>query len=283
MPQISIIVPCYNQAQYLAETLDSVLAQTFLDWECVIVNDGSPDNTEQIAKLYCDKDSRFVYVFQQNAGLATARNSGINHSSGKYILPLDSDDKIGTTYIEKALHYFNDNPQTKLVYCKACRFGDIDEPWYLAPYSFDQLIWQNCIFCSAIYKRVDYERTIGYNPNMKNGWEDWDFWLSLLDAKSEVHQLDEVLFYYRYHGSSMISSAMDYKEKMWVQIYRNHEELYKDQIEKIVFLHNEASTFRAQYESTHSQLIRLQSSKAYRIGGFLIKPFKWIKNLCKIG
>ena len=65
-PLVSIIVPCYNQAQYLPETLDSVLAQTYPYWECIIVNDGSPDNTEEIAKHYCEKDNRFKYLFKEN-------------------------------------------------------------------------------------------------------------------------------------------------------------------------------------------------------------------------
>ena len=77
-PLVSIIVPCYNQAQYLPETLDSVLAQTYPYWECIIVNDGSPDNTEEIAKHYCEKDSRFKYVYKENGGLSSARNVSLH-------------------------------------------------------------------------------------------------------------------------------------------------------------------------------------------------------------
>lgn len=164
---ISIIVPCYNQAKYLPETLDSVLAQTYEDWECIIVNDGSPDNTEEVAKDYCDKDSRFKYAYKENGGLADARNFGIKASMGEYILPLDSDDKIAPTYIEKAIRYFELHTDTTLVYCKADRFDGKNEPWSLPEYNYENLLWGNSIFCSAIYRRADYDKTNGYNTNMK--------------------------------------------------------------------------------------------------------------------
>ena len=77
---VSIIIPCYNLSQYLPETLDSVLAQTYQSWECIIINDGSIDNTEKITKLYVDKDKRFKYIYQNNQGVSSARNNGIRNS-----------------------------------------------------------------------------------------------------------------------------------------------------------------------------------------------------------
>ena len=101
-PIISIIVPCYNQAKYMRDALDSVINSTLKEWECVIVNDGSQDETLSIAKEYEQKDNRFLVVDIPNGGLANARNVGIRNSHGKYILPLDSDDKIGEKYLEYA-------------------------------------------------------------------------------------------------------------------------------------------------------------------------------------
>ncbi len=94
MPLISVIVPCYNQAQYLDECLQSVLDQTYQDWECIIVNDGSPDNTEEVAKKWLAKDSRFKYFYKENGGLSSARNAGIKDSIGQFIFFLDFDYKI---------------------------------------------------------------------------------------------------------------------------------------------------------------------------------------------
>lgn len=91
---VSVIIPCYKQAQYLDEALQSVFNQTYANWECIIVNDGSPDNTAEVANWWLEKDRRFRYLIQENAGLSSARNSGIDYATGEFILPLDADDKI---------------------------------------------------------------------------------------------------------------------------------------------------------------------------------------------
>lgn len=92
MNLISIIVPCYNQAQFLESCLQSVLEQSYENWECIIVDDGSPDNTEEVAKVWTKKDNRFKYIYKENGGLSSARNAGINVAKGDYIQLLDSDD-----------------------------------------------------------------------------------------------------------------------------------------------------------------------------------------------
>ena len=92
--KVSVIVPCYNQAQFLDEALMSVLNQSYANWECLIINDGSPDNTEDVALRWCNKDERFVYLKKENGGLCAARNMGIEKATGEFILPLDADDKI---------------------------------------------------------------------------------------------------------------------------------------------------------------------------------------------
>ena len=91
MHKVSIIIPCYNQAEFLEETLGSVLKQTHTNWECLIVNDGSTDVTEKIAQQFISKDQRFKYFFKENGGLSSARNYGLDQSTGNYIQFLDSD------------------------------------------------------------------------------------------------------------------------------------------------------------------------------------------------
>ena len=117
--RISIIVPCYNGEEFLGETLDCLQKQTIEDWECVIVNDGSTDNSIKILREYETKDSRYKVIDKENEGPSVARNVAIAASSGKYILPLDADDLIAPTYAEKAIEYLERHPKTKLVYCKA--------------------------------------------------------------------------------------------------------------------------------------------------------------------
>ena len=237
-PLVSVIVPCYKQAHLVSQTLDSVLNQSYKNWECIVVNDGSPDNTSEVVNTYVSKDSRFHLLEQENQGLAMSRNNGIRLSNGKYILPLDSDDLIEPTYLEKAVKYHEENPDTKVVYCKADRFDQKNESWDLPDYKYEDEIWTNRIFCSAVYKRCDYDKTIGYNPNMKGGYEDWDFWLSLLDRDSKVYRIPEVLFHYRFQRNSMVTKSDTMRHELYRKIYHNHPHIYEDYIQDIILYKN---------------------------------------------
>lgn len=106
MNLISIIVPCYNQAQYLDTCLQSVLDQSYVNWECIIVNDGSPDNTEEIAKIWTEKDARFKYIYKKNGGLSSARNAGITIANGAFMQLLDSDDVLEKNKLQTQIDAF---------------------------------------------------------------------------------------------------------------------------------------------------------------------------------
>ena len=196
-PLLSIIVPCYNQAQYLDECLQSVYNQTFQDWECIIVNDGSPDHTEQVAQSWVLKNDRFSYLYSENKGVSNARNIGIEKAKGQFILPLDADDKISNEYTTLAINEFQVDKELTLVYCKAKKFGGINEDWILDDFSIQKLAIDNMIFCSAIYKKTDWEKVGGYDINMVTGLEDWEFWISLLKDNAKVVKLDVFGFFYR--------------------------------------------------------------------------------------
>ncbi|MFD2517938.1 glycosyltransferase family 2 protein [Salinimicrobium flavum] len=201
--KVSIIVPSYNQAQYLGEALQSVLHQTYLNWECIIVDDGSQDKTKEVAELFISKDPRFKYFYQENRGLSSARNFGIDKSVGSILLPLDADDKISGDYIEKALKVLQDDPSIKVVYCEAEKFGKESGLWELETFSLFNLSRMNMIFCSALFRRVEWERVGGFDENMKYGWEDWEFWISILKNGGDVKKLDFVGFYYRITDNNM--------------------------------------------------------------------------------
>ena len=104
MPAISIIIPVYKVEKYLRRCLDSVLNQTFTDWQAICVNDGSPDNSAEILAEYAARDSRFVVVNKENGGLSDARNAGMPYANGEYIMYLDSDDFIHPQTMEIAYH-----------------------------------------------------------------------------------------------------------------------------------------------------------------------------------
>lgn len=278
-PLVSIIVPCYNQAKFLPETLDSVLAQTYKNWECIIVNDGSVDNTEQIAIHYCNKDIRFKYIKQENQGLAQTRNNGIKASNGYYILPLDADDKIGETYLEIAVHRFTDYPETTLVYCNAELFGTINQPWDLPDYNYSDFIWRNSIFCTAMYKKTDYDKTKGYNPNMKYGFEDWDFWLSLLNEESVVYRINKTLFFYRQKNNSMTTTTLNNIEEIYMTIFDNHNNIYQKYCSHLISYKNNAILQNIKL-SKYLESIKqeIYNTLEYRIGAFLLKPLRNMQN-----
>lgn len=264
-PLISIVVPCYNQAQYLPETLNSVLSQTYKNWECVIVDDGSPDNTQEVANQYCIKDVRIKYVRKENGGLASARNYGIAHSNGEYILPLDSDDLIGTTYLEEAVTHFLQNPNTKLVYCQAEKFGAENGVWNLPEYSYERLVAWNIIFCTSMYRRVDYDKTKGYNPNMKYGFEDWDFWLSFLNPDDEVYRIPNVLFHYRIKECSMLQTMDRTMEYTLKQLGENHPNIYGRYTSDVLWLKYAVEYYR--------------NCLPYRLGLKILRPYRKLKCL----
>jgi glycosyltransferase involved in cell wall biosynthesis len=230
MPKVSIIIPCYNQGQFLDEAVNSVVNQTFTDYEIIVINDGSTDELSiEVLKSYKKHKTKVYHT--DNQGLAAARNYGISLATGEYILPLDADDKIGSTYLEKAIPILDANPEIGIVYCKARLFGIKNRRCDLPPFDADRILLQNLIFCTAFFRRSDWAKCNGYNPNMKGGWEDWDFWLSLLELNKKVYQLPEFLFYYRLKKDSMATAIKYQKSKeLHAQLFHNHKELFSKNI-----------------------------------------------------
>lgn len=229
-PLISIIVPCYKQAQYLSECLQSVTDQTYQNWECIIVDDGSPDNTENIAKTWCLKDKRIKYLYKDNGGLSAARNTGIAIAQGEWILPLDADDKIAAQYLELAVQFIENDDKVGIIYCEAEFFGDKSGKWELETYNFEKLLIKNQIFCSAFYKKEDWHRIGGYDENMIYGYEDWEFWINLINiTKPKVKQISDIGFYYRIKSDSMNTNLNSFLKKrfdMEMYVIQKHSDLY---------------------------------------------------------
>lgn len=204
--KVSIIVPCYNQAQYLDECLISVLNQTNSNWECIIVNDGSQDATETVGMNWTAKDNRIRYIQKSNSGLSAARNSGISIAQGEFILPLDADDKISPDYVAQAIQAFENDNTLKVVYCFAEKFGNESGRWELPDFSLYNLSQNNLIFCTALYRKKDWEVVGGYDVKMIYGWEDWEFWIAMLKNGGNVKRIEEVGFYYRVKSTSMLNT-----------------------------------------------------------------------------
>ncbi|MHC1697484.1 MAG: glycosyltransferase family 2 protein [Geobacteraceae bacterium] len=227
MPKVSVIIPCYNQGIYLDEAIDSVLDQTYEDFEIIIVNDGSTDEfTNRLLTDYRKPRTRVLQT--RNQGLATARNSGIAEARGEFILPLDADDKIGAGYLEQGVALLEHQPKVGIVYCRGELFGGRTGEIAAPPFSRLGMLASNLIFCSALFRKADWQRVGGYNPDMIHGCEDWDFWLSLLEQGLSVARLPEVFFYYRVRESSMNQNMDKNKRReMFRRIVANHPRLYR--------------------------------------------------------
>ena len=257
MDLVSIIVPVFNQGKYLTETLESVLKQTYQKWECVIVNDGSTDNSERIALEFVKRDQRFKYFHQENFGVSAARNNGIMHSNGQFILPLDGDDIILPRYIKKCVEHFNSHPETTVVTAKAKRFGTNTGIWRLPKYSWDTIIWINCLVVCSMFKRSDYDKTGGYSEEL--GYlEDWDFWLSLLNPDSIVFQIEEVLFKYRLRSDGAHIATPAVIEKATDYIYLKHKDIYAPYASKLLYIGMQRLSYKNAFEKlSHYSLIGL--------------------------
>lgn len=264
---ISVIIPCYNQGQYLNQAIESVIQQTYNSWECIIVNDGSPDNTEEIALKLCSKDHRIKYLVKLNGGLSSARNYGISNSSGEYVIVLDADDKLAPSYIEKCLKEFLSSPKTKIVYSEAYKFDGVQEKWNLEEYSFNRLLITNMIYCSAMFKRCDWQKAGGYNESLKRGSEDWEFWLRMLDENSIVKRIPEILFFYRVKPTSMFTQMKeaDFDEAYWTA-FEQHLSLYKLHYSSPQFAYLKNSQLQNEIQLLRDEIARINCSKWNRIG-----------------
>ena len=228
METVSVIMPCFNDGAYIKESIESVLNQTYKEIEIIIIDDGSDDpNTIEIINGI--KNPRIKVLHSKRLRPSGARNYGIQEATGKYILPVDSDDKIDYTYVEKAVNILKQNPNIGVVYCYGDLFGEQKGRWQLPDYSFKTMLLDNVVFVTAMFYKKDWESVGGFNTKMKAGMEDYDFWLSLLEIGREIYQIPEILFHYRIKSVSRTTQFQDdcaSKQETYRQIYYNHPKLY---------------------------------------------------------
>lgn len=226
MPKVSVVITCYNLGRYLDEAITSVLDQSYADYEIVVVDDGSTDTGTRA--MFDDFQRPSVRLIRtSNEGVAAARNRGISEGTGEFILALDADDRIGPTYLEKAVAVLERQANVGIVYCEAELFGERQGKWDLPEYSLPHMLLDNQIFSAALFRREDWLTVSGYDDTMRVGWEDWDFWLRILALERRVVSLPEVLFFYRIrHGSRERSLGYVAKLLIMGHLLNKHRRLY---------------------------------------------------------
>ena len=227
---VAVVIPCYQQAEFLTEAVESVVGQSFTDWEIVIVDDGSPDDTVTVAEdlIARHPDRRISLVRQANGGLAAARNAGIAASSGRYLLPLDADDILLPGMLDRTVALLDHEPRVAIAYTDQLQFGTVDRVVRLVEWDPELLRRRNIFAATALYRREVWEAVGGYDPEMRDGYEDWDFWIGAAESGFEARRLPEPLFGYRIRASSMHRTAREQRHRQLTsRIRRKHPRTYR--------------------------------------------------------
>ena len=275
---VSIVIPCYNQAQFLSEALHSILEQTYTHWECLIVNDGSPDDTETVVKKWLEKDTRFSYLYKENGGLSSARNSGINAAKGEYILTLDADDKYEPTFMEKAVCILDSDGSIGVVSSWYHRFIASEKQSLFQPKgkTIKDFLFNNAAIGTSLFRKVCWDEVGGYDEYMKSGYEDWEFYIRVCKTGWKVHIIQEPLFLYRQHSVSMHIVALQLHDSaIRKYIYSKHEELYKEHYKDLI----EYFLYIIDLEKKNTATVYKKID--WKVGSALLKPFRIIKSFLK--
>ncbi|MDN3676705.1 glycosyltransferase family 2 protein [Flavobacterium paronense] len=275
---VSVIIPCYNQAHFLSDALHSILEQTYNNWECIIVNDGSPDNTETIAQDWCKKDDRFKYLYKENGGLSSARNYGINVAKGEYIVTLDADDKYEKTFLSKGVEILDNNKKIGVVSSWGYRFVGTVYSELFKPdgKNLNDFLFKNAAIGTSLFRKQCWIEVQGYDENMKRGYEDWEFYIRVGKKGWEIKIIEEPLFFYRQNPVSMRAAAVsNFDKEIRLYIFKKHKELYQNHFdETIEFLLNSIAF------NKKNELKRINSID-FRLGNTILKPFRFLMKIIK--
>ncbi len=193
---VSVIIPVYNAAAWVSDTVCSVLASTYADIEVLCMDDGSTDSSLAVLRLLAATDPRVRVLHQENAGVCHARNAAIAASHGEYVLPVDADDLLMPQFIGQAVEVLQARPEVKVVAPAAEFFGERTGPWRLPAFTLKREAHRNVLAACAMYRRADYDRTDGYCAEIV-AREDWEFWINMLKDGGEVVRLPELGLRYR--------------------------------------------------------------------------------------
>ena len=251
-PLISVIIPCYNHAKYLREAVESVVSQTYPNWECIIVNDGSTDDTSNFAnyliKLYPEISLRLID--KPNTGPADSRNVGVQQSSGKFILFLDADDQLHPNFLEECVEILLAKPKVGFVYTDMQHFGANCDLVIHGDFDANRFLRDNQAPVSSLFRREIFDQIGGLKKVMKLGCEDWEFWVSAYEKGWLGERLPKPYLYYRQHGdgSSRTQKMASDRKKLFLMramIIHMHSQLYR----------HEEVRWSEQILQQHSQLI----------------------------
>lgn len=269
---VSVIIPCYNHGKFIHDAIDSILKQTYQNLEIIVVDDGSDDgNTETILnKINLPKTKVYRKV---NGGPASARNFGIQKSSGQYILTLDADDRFHPSFLEKAVQILEHSDRIGMVTSYITRiYKNSEEKVELTGGDVSSFITKHEASASLLYRYRCWEDADGYDENIP-GFEDWDFALSVTKKEWTVYSIPEYLFFYRDIEYSQYNRDLPLRPKIMSYLTKKHESVFKEHLAEIVYanemLIQEHSSRASKYKNSYTQ----------KLGNAILKPMRVMKNL----
>jgi glycosyltransferase involved in cell wall biosynthesis len=226
MPAVSVVVPCFNGGRFLDALLASIAAQSFRDFEIVIVDDGSTELLTQQKLAALPPDIRVIH--QKNRGLAAARNAGFSTAAADFVLPVDCDDTLEPTHLAETYAALKNAPRdVGFVYTHERNVGErtgVVKPYFNA---FDQLFANRLSYCMLIRKEA-WRAVGGYDESMRDGYEDWEFNIRLAKAGLRGIGVEKVLFVYRVSNEGMLMSRSSRMHGvLWRRMREKHPELYR--------------------------------------------------------
>lgn len=278
---VSVIVPSFKLADYLSATIESVIHQTYHHWECLIINDESPDHTEEIAKYYINKDVRFSYHFKRNGGSASSRKLGFELAKGNLILFLDGDDLIAPNFLEKMVKPFETIDKLDIAVCNYKVLDDRYQTYKanqsemkLENFTYDRmlLMWDKtfafpthcCLYNIRLFK--DYS----FNTSLKSK-EDWVMALQIFKKAKQIEFINEELATYRFRIDSKMKSKNYLKNLSLTFSYLMQEEVGSALRDPFFNKVNDFWIEKVVEKETFIHTI-LNSTK-FRIGDTLTAPF----------
>ncbi len=196
LPIISVIIPCFNDGMYISETIEKIKAQTFKEFEIIVVNDGSTDdNTLEILNKLSRED--IIVLHKENGKMSSARNFGANHSKGSLLVTVDADDYFDTTFFEKAFSILNNHSNIAVVSSYVKMFGEFNSKSRPRGGGEFNFLFSNECSAAAMIRKSCWEEIGGYDEEMKLGYEDWEFYIRIVQKGWQIYIMPEYLAYYR--------------------------------------------------------------------------------------
>lgn len=272
---ISIIIPCYNDAEFIEQAVLSALNQTYLYKEVIVIDDGSNEETKIVLKKLEPKITKLVT--QENKGQSTARNVGIRKAKGEYILVLDSDDFFELSFCEKAVKLFEGNDTVKIVTCQANLIFDKAKSYVLTPSggTITNFLLFNSALGTSMYRKKDWEFCGGYDQSMRQGFEDWEFFIRILKNDGVALVIQEPLYNYRIRDDSTTSVANKIKYELLNYIYTKHKDLYKLHFDLFV------SHLLSRIEREELEKIKNTKRIDFKLGKAILRPLRFFKSFIR--